>query len=102
MTKSRKSSTIMKPVIDEDTALRFAAAGSQQASGAKTDSLPKSALKKPPAVKTGSHENIGKGMQQISFTISKALYNIIAKDAARKDRTVEEHLKRHLIKIYEK
>ena len=101
MTKQRKSPTIQKPVIEEATALQFAAAGSQQASDAKADSLPKSTSKKP-AAKTGSRDKIGKDMEQISFTISKALYNKIAKDAAHKDRTVEEHLKRHLIKLYGK
>jgi hypothetical protein len=101
MTKQRKSPTIQKPVFDEATALRFAAASSQQVSEAKVDSLPKSTSKKP-AAKTGSCGNIGKDMQQISFTISKALYNKIAKEATRKDRTVEEHLKKHLVKIYDK
>ena len=101
MTKQRKSSTILKPIIDEETALRFAAAGSQQVSEAKTDGLHKSTSKKP-AAKTGSRGNIGKDMQQISFAISKTLYDKIAKDAARKDRTVEEHLKKHLVKIYDK
>ena len=41
-------------------------------------------------------------MRQISITLKKDLYERIAKDAARKDRTVEEHLKKHLIKHYGK
>jgi hypothetical protein len=39
---------------------------------------------------------------QISLTISGNLCNRIAKDAARINRTVEEHLKKHLTKRYDK
>ena len=101
MTKRRKSPTILKPVIDEETALRFALAGSGQASEPSTDSVPISASKQPAANK-GSHHDVEKDMRQISLTISKDLYDRIAKEAAHKNRTVEEHLKKHLTKRYEK
>jgi hypothetical protein len=101
MTKQRKSPTILKPVIDEEIALRFAAAGSRPALGPSTDGLPKSASKLP-AAKKGSSDEIEKDMRQISIAISKGLYDRIAKEAARKNRTVEEHLKKHLTKRYDK
>jgi len=41
-------------------------------------------------------------MRQISLVISKSLYDRIAKEAARKNRTVEEHLKKHLTKRFQK
>jgi hypothetical protein len=41
-------------------------------------------------------------MRQISITLKKDLYERIAKEAARKDRTVEDHLRRHLTKHYGK
>ena len=49
-----------------------------------------------------SPAGIPKDMRQISLTIKKDLYDRIAKEAARKDRTVEEHLKKHLTKRYDK
>jgi hypothetical protein len=101
MTKQRKSSTILKPVIDEETAIRFASAGSLQASEPSTDSLPKSASKQPSAQK-GSSAAMEKDMLQISFAISKRLFDRIAKEASRKDRTVEAHLIKHLTKHYDK
>ena len=41
-------------------------------------------------------------MRQISLTVSKDLYDRIAKEAANKNRTIEEHLQKHLHKRYQK
>jgi hypothetical protein len=101
MKKERKSSTILKPEIDEEAALRFASAVSKLTSGHSTDMFPgvKAGSKK---VKKNSSNDSEKGMRQISLTIKKGLYDKIAKEAARKNRTVEEHLIRHLTKRYDK
>ena len=101
MSKERKSPTILKPMIDEETALRFASAGFAPASGPAKDKSPKTPPKQT-ASKKRSYDDIGKDMRQILITLKKDLYERIAKDAARKDRTVEEHLKKHLTKHYSK
>jgi hypothetical protein len=100
MTKVRKSATILKPTIDEKTALQFASAGSRPASGSATENLPASPPKQPPSKKPSSRA-IAKNERQITLTLKNELYDKIAKDAARKNRTVEEHLVKHLIKRYE-
>jgi hypothetical protein len=41
-------------------------------------------------------------MRQVSLALKRDLYERIAKEAARKDRTVEEHLQKHLAKRYGK
>jgi hypothetical protein len=101
MRKERTVPSISKPMIDEKKALEFASIGSSPtpASGTK-QSANKPSLQA--ALKEHSYEDIGKGMRQISIIIKKSLYERIAKDAARKDRTIEEHLKRHLSKYYGK
>jgi hypothetical protein len=101
MTKPRKSPTILKPLIDEEKALRFAAAGSGQAPEPSTDGSPKSVSKRP-AANQRSGDFIEKDMRRIALTVSKNLYDRIVKEAARKNRTVEEHLQRHLAKRYDK
>jgi hypothetical protein len=101
MKKQRISPTILKPVIDEKMALQFASAASVTAPESSTDKLP-AALSKQPVAKRASRDKVEKDMRQISLTISRNLYNRIAKEAARKNRTVEEHLKKHLTKRYEK
>ena len=101
MSKERKSPTILKPMIDEETVIRFASAGSAPPSGPAMDKSP-DASSKQTASKKRSHDYIGKGMRQILITLKKGLYERIAKDAARKDRTVEEHLEKHLTKHYSK
>ena len=102
MVKQRKSPTILKPVIDEETALRFASAGTGQASEPSTDGLAKSASKHSAATKGSYDDAPEKELRKISLTISKYLYDRIAKEAVRKNRTIEEHLKKHLAKRYEK
>ena len=102
MVKRRKSPTILKPVIDEETALRFVSASTGQASEPSTNELPKSALKHSAVPKDSYDDAVEKDLRQISLTISKRLYDRIAKEAARKNRTIEEHLKKHLAKRYEK
>jgi hypothetical protein len=101
MKKERKISTILKPEIDEETALQFASAVSGPVPKHST-AKPSGAASKPPRLKPDSHEDLEKGMRQISVTIKKGLYDKIAKEAARKNRTVEEHLRKHLIKRYDK
>ncbi len=101
MKRKMISAPILKPEIDEETALRFASAGLAPASESSTDRLINEPSEKPAPPKRSS-DNLEKGMRQISLTIKKSLYDRIAKEAARKNRTVEEHLKRHLTKRYEK
>jgi hypothetical protein len=95
MTKVRKSPIILKPTIDEKMALQFASAASPAAS----DSLPAASPKRSTAKKV-STSDAGKNMRQISLTLKRDLYDKIAKAAARKNRTLEEHLIKHLIKRY--
>jgi hypothetical protein len=101
MKKERKISTILKPEIDEETALRFASAASKLTSGRSTVRFP-GAKAEPQKLKKNSSNALEKGMRQISLIIKKDLYDKIAKEAARKNRTVEEHLQRHLTKRYDK
>ena len=101
MKKQRKSATILKPVIDEESVLLFASEGSKLAAELSTDRAPK-AEPAQPAIKKGSHISVEKDSRQISLVISKNLYDRIAKEAARKNRTVEEHLKKHLTKRFQK
>ncbi len=101
MKKERTSPTIIKPVIDEETALQFAMAGSDQTPEPPTATLPKT-VSRQAASKKVPNDSVEKGMRQISLKISKGLYDRIAKEAARKDRTVEEHLTKRLTKHYEK
>jgi len=101
MKKQRKSATILKPVIDEEAVLQFVSKGSGLASEPSTDRAPK-AESIQPGIKKRSPNSVEKDMRQISLVISKNLYDRIAKEAARKNRTVEEHLKKHLTKRYQK
>jgi hypothetical protein len=94
MTRMRKSPTILKPMIDDTVALQFASAGSPSPAVPMKPSSPAPAKKAAPAS--------GKNVRQVSFTLKKELYERIAKEAARKNRTVEEHLVRHLTKRYGK
>jgi hypothetical protein len=99
MKRERKSATILKPEIDEEAALRFAAAVAPPTSSNTSSRSPKPGKK--PSTKALSVEK-PKEMCQISLTVKKSLYDKIAKDAARKNRTVEEHLRKHLTKRYAK
>jgi hypothetical protein len=101
MKKERKSATILKPEIDEQAALRFASAGSEPVP-APSKEKPKKAASKVEIPLKDSPAGIPKDMRQISLTIKKDLYDRIAKEASRKNRTVEEHLKKHLTKRYDK
>lgn len=95
MKKQRKTATILKPVIDEEAALRFASAGSGPTTEPSTEKSPKSASK--PA-----SQKVPDDMRLISFAIKKDLYEAIAEEAAGKNRTIEEHLRKHLTKRYAK
>jgi hypothetical protein len=101
MKKERKSATILKPEIDEQAALRFASAGSEPVP-APSKEKPKKAASMERIPLKESPTGIPKDMRQISLTIKKDLYDRIAKEASRKNRTVEEHLKKHLTKRYDK
>jgi hypothetical protein len=101
MTKVRKSPIILKPTIDEKMALQFASAASPAASGAASDNLTAASPRRPTA-KRASTSDVGKNVRQISLTLKRDLYDKIAKAAARKNRTLEEHLIKHLIKRYGK
>jgi hypothetical protein len=101
MSKVRKSPTILKPTIDEKTALQFASVGSPPQSLFTTDKVSAPSPKQSSAKKPSTSE-VGKNVRQILLKLKKDLYERIAKDAARKDRTPEEHLIRHLTKRYDK
>jgi len=101
MTKVRKSPIILKPTIDEKMALQFASAVSPPASGSVVDNLPAASSEQPSAKRVSSGD-VGKNVRQISLTLKKDLYDKIARDAARKNRTLEEHLIKHLTKRYGK
>lgn len=101
MRKERKGPQVLKPMIDEETALRFASAEPVPASETATDKSLDAPIRKT-VLKQRSHDDIGKDMRQISITLKKDLYERIAKAAARKERTVAEHLQRHLIKHFGK
>ena len=101
MKKERKSATILKPEIDEQAALQFASAGSEPIP-APSKEKPNKAASKDRMPPKGSSVDIPKDMRQITLTIRKGIYDRIAKEAARKNRTVEEHLKKHLTKRYDK
>jgi len=101
MTKVRKSPTILKPMIDEKLALQFAASVSPPPPRSGTGAFPVTSVRRLPA-KESSSGHIGKDEKQVLLTLKMDLYDKIAKDAARKDRTLEEHLIRHLTKRYGK
>jgi hypothetical protein len=101
MTKVRKSPIILKPTIDEKMALQFASAVPPPASVSAAHNLPATAPKQPSA-KELSSSDVGKNVRQISLTLKGNLYDKIARDAARKNRTIEEHLIKHLTKRYKK
>ena len=101
MKKERKSATILKPEIDEEAAIRFASAASAPVP-APSKAKPHKAASKERIPAKDSSADIGKDMRQILLTIKRGLYDRIAKEAARKNRTVEEHLKKHLTKRYDK
>ena len=82
-------------------ALQFASAVSPPASGSTADNLLATSPKQPSA-KELSSSDVGKNVRQISLTLKGDLYDKIARDAARKNRTLEEHLIKHLTKRYGK
>lgn len=100
MGKQRKSPTIMKPLIDEEAILRFASAASEPGSAPAAKELRKSVRKQSDNSKDPCSDALQKGMRQVSIVLSEDIYKKIASEAACKDRTVEEHLKKHLIKRY--
>lgn len=95
MTRDRKRPGIRKPVIDEETALRFATAqqpGSTESIGADTG-----------APSDQCDDAAGDpSTVRLAVTLSRDTYARIVKEAARKERSVEELLQRHLTKHYGK
>ena len=87
MTKERKQPAIRKPLIDEETALRFASAPQPETSK-----------------KAGKLHGNGKvdATVQLTVNLSSETYARIIQEAARKKRSVEELLQRHLNKHYGK
>lgn len=100
MKKRKQSPTILKPVIDEEAALRFAMAGSGTSPEPSIPKSPEAVLR--PAAKKAPDTEVEKNVRLISFAIKKDLYDKIAEEAARKNRTIEEHLRKHLMKRYGK
>jgi hypothetical protein len=90
--KQRTSPTIQKPVIDETIALQFASEA-PAAPPEPTVDKPAAAVSKRPAAKRVPGNAVGKDARQISFAISKTLYNKIAKEAARKTERLKSILK---------
>jgi hypothetical protein len=101
MSKVRKSPTIVKPTIDEKTALQFAAGGSPPQAMSATHNVSPVSPGRLPAKKPVAGDMPGK-TTQVLITLKKDLYERIVKDASRKNRTLEEHLVRHLTKRYGK
>ena len=101
MSKERTIPTILKPTFDEEAALQFASTESAPGPVPATDKSINVLLKQI-APKKRASDAVGKDMKQISIVIKKNLYDRIAKEAARKDRTIEEHLQKHLAKRYGK
>jgi hypothetical protein len=97
MTRERKQPAIRKPLIDEETALRFATAPQPETStpsGANAGN----------GGKAGGVTGKGKGEAAVQLTVSlsKEIYARITQEASRKKRSVEELLQRHLTKHYGK
>lgn len=95
MTRERKKPGIRKPVIDEETALRFAVAHQPESTAsahADTGSRP-----------DASDDAAGDpSIVRLTVTISNETYARIVKEAARKKRSAEELVQRHLTKHYGK
>ena len=101
MTRERKQAAIRKPLIDEETALRFAA-------------IPQAEMSPPARARKVTGEKAGKGRGngsenpkgnasvQLTVNLSKETYARIIHEAERKKRSVEELLQRHLTKHYGK
>jgi hypothetical protein len=83
MSKERKPAIIRKPVLDEDAVLRFVAAASP--------------AEKQPAVKTDKGES-SNGVVPLTISLKSDMYAALAKEAARKSRTVEEQVRKILSK----
>jgi hypothetical protein len=96
MTKMKKNPTILKPTIDEKLVLQFATAVSPPKSRPAADDVAAKAAGRSPKKLSAGNE------RQIALTIKKDLYDRIASEAALKNRTVEEHLIKHLTKRYGK
>lgn len=94
MTRERKQAVIRKPVIDEETALRFAAA--------KIDVPPSAQPTDPLTVETKPAASDDKGTVEVTVSLTKGTYARITREAAKKKRSVEELLQRHLTKHYGK
>lgn len=93
MTRERKQPVIRKPVIDEETALRFAAAVTDP-----SPSVPPTAAVGA-ETKTVSGDN---GTVEITVSLTRETYARITREAAKKNRSVEDLLQRHLTKHYGK
>lgn len=94
MTRERKQAVIRKPVIDEEAALRFASAQSEAAPSVQ----PADAA----AVKTKSPPSDDKETVEVAVILTKETHARIIREAAKKKRSVEEMLQRHLTKHYGK
>lgn len=99
MTRVKRSPTIQKPTIDEEMVLRFASEEAGSASRPAVDRPPGPSPKRP-APKRGARDGPGPGRKAITITIRKEIYDRIAEEALRKNRSVEEHLEKHLTKRY--
>jgi hypothetical protein len=88
MTRDRKRPGIKKPVIDEEAILRFATAHTETA--------------EPPAASKEEKPANDDATVRLTISLSRETYGRIVKEAARKERSVEDLLQRHLSKHYGK
>lgn len=93
MTRERKQSVIRKPFIDEESALRFATPLQPETSSLSSKNC------------AGNAANVLKHTSdtvQVTVTLSRETHARLVREAARKKRSVEEMLQRHLSKHYGK
>jgi hypothetical protein len=79
MTKERKKTTVAKPLFDEEAALRFAAGATANAA---------------------QDGEIAGGLISVTITLKRDVYVSLEREAAKKERTVEEHLRKFLTKHF--
>lgn len=90
MSKERKQSTIIKPSIDYATVLQFATAGDCAQVNPGGDNLHPNS--------SGIDGTIPKGQIPLTVLLKEELHTSLQREAARKGRTVEEHVRKLLTK----
>jgi hypothetical protein len=91
MSRDRKQASIRKPLIDEETALRFATPPTSESAATQSAET----LTQPANLEKSDTVNL-------VLNISKETFKQITREAEKKKRSVEELLQRHLAKHYAK